>query len=208
VKLRPQTLLAGLAWAALVPALAWGAAPPPPLTAEDRQEVARIVDYLQGLGSVKSGFVQTNARGASAGGTFYLQLPGRARFEYDPPSGLVMAADGRNMTEVDRRLKTRHVYALASTPLALILERNIRLDRGVVVRQVTHDRGSVTLVVEDARKKARGQVALNFSEAPLSLTGWTLQEGRGGAIKVRLAGLTPSAPHDQSFFELRDPKAD
>jgi outer membrane lipoprotein-sorting protein len=185
---------------------AGNAAPSPaPLTAEDRQDVARIVDYLQALTTARSRFVQTDARGAQSEGTFYLQRPGRARIEYDSPSGLVIAADGRSVTEVDRRLKTKHVYSLGSTPLELILAPRIQLDHGVVVRQVTHDRGSLTLIAEAAHR--RGRIGLVFNEAPLSLSGWTLEDGRGGATKVRLAGLTHTPPHEAGFFELPDPRS-
>lgn len=189
------------------------AAPPAPassspaLSPEDEREVARIVDYLQGLGSARSRFVQTDARGVQTEGTFYLQRPGRARFEYDPPSGLVIAANGRDVTVVDRRLKTKHVYPLGSTPLVILLARNIRLDRGVAVRQITHEAGSVTVVAEDARGKTRGQIALTFFETPLSLTAWAVKDARGGVVKVRLAGLTGAPPHDASFFELPNPRA-
>jgi outer membrane lipoprotein-sorting protein len=179
---------------------------PPGLSSDDAQEVARIVDYLQGLTSARSRFVQTDARGAQTEGSFYLQRPGRARFDYDPPSGLVIASDGRNVTVVDRRLKTKHVYPLGTTPLALFLARNIRLDRGVIVRQVLHEGGGVTVVAEDAKGKARGQIALTFSEGPLALVGWAVKDSRGGVVKVRLTGLTHAAPRDASFFELPNPR--
>jgi outer membrane lipoprotein-sorting protein len=188
------------------------AAPPAPqdlpgtLSDDDRKDIARIIDYLQGLGSARSRFVQTDARGGQAEGTFYLQRPGRARFEYDPPSGLLIAADGRNVTVVDRRLKTEHVYPLASTPLDILLARNIRLDRGVAVKQVVRQSGSVTVVAEDARRKAKGQIALTFDDAPLSLTGWAVKDGRGSVVKVRLAGLAHAPPHEPDFFELPNPR--
>ncbi len=204
---RRQALL-GLAFAVTAGPGAAIPAPtaPPALSSDDAREVARIVDYLQGLTSARSRFVQTDARGAQSEGTFYLQRPGRARFDYDPPSGLVIASDGRNVTVVDRRLKTKHVYPLGATPLALFLARNIRLDRGVVVRQVLHEGGGVTVVAEDAKGKARGQIALTLSDAPLALTGWAVKDARGGVVKVHLAGLAYTAPRDPSFFELPNPR--
>ena len=192
--------------AAAAPSATPGPEAPPALSSDDAREVARVVDYLQGLTSAQSRFVQTDARGAQSEGTFYLQRPGRARFEYDPPSGLVIASDGRDVTVVDRRLKTKHVYPLSATPLALFLARSIRLDRGVIVRQVIHEGGGVTVVAEDAKGKARGQIALTFSEAPLALTGWAVKDARGGVVKVRLAALTHAAPHDPGFFELPNPR--
>ena len=204
-----RNAIVGLALAMAAPrVLAADATPAVPmgLSSEDAREVARIVDYLQGLTSARSGFVQTDARGARSEGTFYLQRPGRARFDYDPPSGLVIASDGRNVTVVDRRLKTRHVYPLGATPLGLFLARTIRLDRGVAVRQVIREAGSVTIVAEDARHKSRGQIALTFSENPLALTGWELKDARGGVVKVRLEGLSAAPPHDAGFFELSNPR--
>jgi len=177
------------------------------LSSEDVREVARIVDYLQGLTSERSRFVQTDARGVQTEGAFYLQRPGRARFEYDPPSGLIIASDGRRVTVVDRRLKTRHAYPQGATPLELLLDRNIRLDRGVIVRQVARDQGNVTVVAEDARRKAKGQIALTFTETPMALTGWAIKDARGGVVRVRLAGLAHTPPHDASFFELPDPRS-
>ena len=208
MKLSPRTILLALALAAAVgraaaaPAAGSGS---PQLSGDDQKDVARIVDYLQGLGSARSRFIQTDARGAQTEGTFYLQRPGRARFEYDPPSGLVIASDGHNVTVVDRRLKTRHVYPLGSTPLNILLAQTIRLDRGVAVRQVTREGGGVTVVAEDGRHKDRGQIALAFSEAPLALTGWAVKDGRGGVVKVRLADLTRAPPHAANFFEIPDP---
>ena len=197
--------MVGVACVMCAPFAAQAAAAPPALSADDQKDVARIVDYLQMLGSARSRFVQTDARGAQSAGTFYLQRPGRARFEYDPPSGLVIASDGRFVAVVDRRLKTKHVYPLRSTPLDILLARNIRLDRGVAVRQVIHEGGGVTVIAEDARHEARGQIALTFSEVPLALTGWEVKDGRGGVVKVRISGLIHAPPHDSDFFELPNP---
>ena len=179
--------------------------PPAALSAADGHDVSRSVAYLQGLTNAEGRFVQTDGRGGQTAGTFHLQRPGRARFDYDPPSGLVVACDNGMVAVLDRRLKTLHTYPLNQTPLALFLAREIRLDRGVVVREVRHDVGAMTLVAEDGRGKLKGRIALTFTESPIRLTGWTLTDARGGVVTVRLANFARSAPRDTDFFRLQDP---
>ena len=45
----------------------------------------RAQDYLQNLKSARARFVQTTHDGSQLVGTFYLQRPGRLKFEYDDP---------------------------------------------------------------------------------------------------------------------------
>jgi outer membrane lipoprotein-sorting protein len=111
-------------------------APTDGLSLDQAATVARARSYLQGLKSAKGRFVQTDPRGAISGGAFYLQRPGKARFEYDSPSGLVIASNGFRVAVVNTRLKTIQAYPLGMTPLGLLLSKDIRIDRGVVVGKV------------------------------------------------------------------------
>ena len=147
-------------------------------------------------------FSQMGGRGPAASGDIHLQRPGRARFDYDPPSGLVIASDGRLVSVVDRRLKTVQSYPLGMTPLALFLARDIRLDRGVAVDRVVRGSDIFTVVARDGRRRNQGEIALDFSEKPLALLGWTVTDAGGGAVHVRLSNFVPSPPRDRSYFEV------
>src|SRR5258706_10684582 len=129
-----RSALVALALAATAASAAFAApAPLPVLSQEDAALVSRAVAYLEGLPASKGRFVQTDARGGVTHGTFYLQRPGKARFEYDPPSGVIMASNGSVVAVFNSRLKTYEAYPLGATPLSLFLARQIRLDRGVRV---------------------------------------------------------------------------
>ena len=177
-----------------------------PLTPEDSATVARAVGYLQHLTSAKGRFTQTSARGQVSTGTFVLQRPGRARFDYDPPSGLTIASDGHRVAVLDRRLKTIQASPLGLTPLALFLAKDIRLDRGARVTRVTRSAAGFTVVAADASKKAQGQLSLDFTAAPVALSGWAITDAGGGVTRVKLTDFAASAPRDPAFFVLQDPR--
>jgi outer membrane lipoprotein-sorting protein len=186
-----------------------GAAPAakPALPPAEAALLGEATAYLRGLSGAKGRFAQTDPRGTTSPGTFYLQRPGKARFAYDPPSGLVIASDGHTVSVLDSRLKTFQSYPLGLTPLTLFLSRDIRLDKGVLVDKVTRVPGGFTIVARDGHKNAQGRIVLSFTEAPVALTGWTVTDGQGRVTQVRLTDFGPAGPFDPSLFVLRDPKA-
>jgi outer membrane lipoprotein-sorting protein len=195
-----------MALAALpLPALA---APPAatPLSAEDRALVSTATAYLQNLAEAKGGFVQTDARGRSTQGTLYLKRPGKARFAYDAPSGMLVVSDGNFVSIQDKRLNTFERYPLMSTPLSLFLARQIRLDRGVKVSRVTRLADGFSITAADAKKPADGNITLTFANRPMRLLGWTVTDGQGQATRVRLTALEATSGLSPALFELKDPR--
>lgn len=182
------------------------ATPVAPLSAEDQAMVSRAAAYIQSLKSVQGRFEQTSSRGGASGGTFSMQRPGKARFEYEPGAQLLVVSDGYNVKVFDRKLKTFDQYPLGQTPLVLLLAREVRLDRGVVVTGVRRSADGFSLTARDARKQAEGSITLDFAAAPMALRGWTVIDAQGVRTQVRLGALTPVAQLDPDLFVLRDPK--
>ena len=179
---------------------------PARLAPGDQAQVDRAVAYLQGMGEAKAHFVQTDARGASSQGTVWLKRPGKARFAYDPPSGLLVVSNGSTVSVADSRLKTFDAYPLMSTPLSLFLAKTIRLDRGVQVTRVAQMSDGFSITARDIRKETAGQITLTFTDAPLALVGWSVSDAQGRATRVALSGLTAAPGLDPGLFELKDPR--
>jgi outer membrane lipoprotein-sorting protein len=176
------------------------------LNAADKALVDRAVAYLEGLSEAKGRFVQTDHRGRSTTGQLYMKRPGKARFAYDPPSGLLVVSDGGVVSVQDKRLKTFDQYPLGATPLSLFLARTIRLDRGVSIARVQRLADGFTITARDGKKETAGQIALNFTDAPLALAGWTVTDAQGRPTRVQLQGLQRAAGLDKSLFVLKDPR--
>lgn len=177
----------------------------PGLSADDKALVDRAVAYLEGMTEARGRFVQTDARGRNSQGAIFLKRPGKARFAYDPPSGLTVVSDGAAVLVQDDRLKTFDRYPLMSTPLSLFLAKQIRLDRGVSVTRVARHADGFTFTARDGTKKTAGQIALTFTNAPMQLTGWTVTDAQGRQTRVKLVGLEPASGLDPKLFVLRNP---
>jgi outer membrane lipoprotein-sorting protein len=197
-----RTLALALASASLAPAALAQTA----LSAEDQALVDKATAYLQGLDEAKGRFVQTDPRGQTTQGTFFMKRPGKARFDYDAPSGLVVVSDGSAVTVADARLQTFTRYPLGATPLSLFLAKTIRLDKGVTITGVERQGASFTLVARDGHRKTAGQLALTFAENPLQLTSWAATDAQARTTRVRLVGLERTSGLDKALFVPKDPR--
>jgi outer membrane lipoprotein-sorting protein len=177
-----------------------------PLRSADQDLVDAAVAYLEGLKEAKGRFVQTDARGQTTTGVLFLKRPGRARFAYDPPSGLLVVSNGRTVSVADSRLKSFDSYPLGATPLSLFLSRHISLDQGVEVVSVTRTRDGFTLVARDVRKQTAGQLALSFTQNPLRLAGWAVTDAQRRTTRVGLVELAPTSGLSPDLFVLNDPR--
>ena len=181
-------------------------AQPAALTAADQALVDKAVAYLQELTEAKGRFTQTDPRGGTTQGELYLKRPGKARFAYDPPSGLLVVSDGGSVAVQDPRLKTFDSYPLGATPLSLFLAKTIRLDRGVQVTRVSRAADGFSITARDGKKETAGQIMLTFADSPMALKGWTVTDAQGRTTQVRLDSLERTSGLDASLFVLKDPR--
>jgi len=179
----------------LLPAAARAALAP-----DDQDRVDRAVAYLQGIGNAKGRFSQTDPQGTVTEGTVYISRPGKARFEYDAPYGLVITSDGKTVTVTNARLHTNNKYPMNATPLGLFLTSQIQLDRGVKVLGVGRTVGGFSVTAADARHQAQGQITLGFGENPLRLTGWAISDPQRRVTRVDLTSFAPAADLSPDLF--------
>ena len=200
-----RRLLIAAAGAGLASAVLSGPALAAPLSADDRALVEKAQAYIQGLGSAKGRFVQTDARGSQSQGTLWMQRPGKARFAYEGASKLLVVSNGNNVNIFDGRLKTFESYPLERTPLALLLAREVRLDQGVSITGVSRLADGFSITAEDSRRLTRGRITLDFSNDP-QLMGWTVIDAKGARTRVRLVDLEKVSGLDPKLFVLHDPR--
>jgi outer membrane lipoprotein-sorting protein len=176
------------------------------LSAADQATLRQAQAYLTGLTAAQGNFIETGPGGQQRTGKFWLQRPGKMRFEYTEPAGLLVVADGNNVKRYDPRLNVFRQVPLAATPLSTFLAREVRLDQGVRVDRVTRmASGAFAITARDASKPNEGSVILAFAGSPLRLQEWSITDAQGSRTRIQLTSLQPASGLAASLFQLRDP---
>ncbi|OQW59785.1 MAG: hypothetical protein A4S17_02515 [Proteobacteria bacterium HN_bin10] len=196
-----------LALAALLIAPATHAQQATPVVLEGAARTAGIAQANQALNAVQrlqGRFVQTSPGGGRASGMFYLERPGKLRFEYDPPAALLIVADGSVVAMRDRELRTTERTPLRSTPLNIILGRTINLERDARVLRVSRAGPWLLITARDRGGQTDGQITLQFFGPQLELRSWDVIDATGARTRITLSDITRPASLDRSLFRLED----
>jgi outer membrane lipoprotein-sorting protein len=165
--------------------------------------VSAINSYLTGLRSAQGRFTQTNPNRTTQTGTFYLQKPGRIRFEYDKPKGAMVIADGNWVGVFDpksNRNPTR--YPLDKTPLSLLLRDRLSLTEPGLVQGATRDAQGTDITVVDPRAPREGRMVMSFADNPVALRQWVVTTKAGQNTRVALEQLKTGVKLDRSLFNI------
>ncbi len=170
------------------------------LTEDERADIARIEAYLNGLTTFSAKFQQYSAPEGLATGRIYLRRPGRLRVEYDPPSAVLLVADGLALSFYDRELDNIEQAPLNLSPLWFLLKENARLGGDVTITSFARDAGTILVGLVQTDEPDAGQVVLEFGDKPLELRQWVLVDAGGGSIRVGLYDTQFGLPLSNELF--------
>lgn len=164
------------------------------------QELSR---YLNGLATVEVAFTQINADGTISTGTLYIQRPGRARFEYNPPDkNLVLASAGSVAIFDAKSNQPPEQYPLSRTPLSIILANNIDLAREKMVVGHTVDGNTTRVRAQDPEHPEYGSIELVFTSGPTELRQWVIRDDSGSETTVILGEMKKGGSLKASLFNI------
>jgi outer membrane lipoprotein-sorting protein len=171
--------------------------------AKQRALVDRVSAYLSGTRVLSGDFVQVGPDGKKAEGEFYMQKPGRIRFDYNPPNPLELIADGSSVVVRDRKLGTQDLYPLSQTPLRFLLSDRLDLLRDTNLIGVYADDVFVTVVIEE-RQVIGGthRVMLMFGAQDFQLRQWTVTDPQGYDTTVAVYNLDTKRQPDPNLFRI------
>ncbi|MBL8535814.1 MAG: outer-membrane lipoprotein carrier protein LolA [Hyphomonadaceae bacterium] len=172
--------------------------------AERAAAIAAANATLNAVQRMQGRFVQTSPDGSRVGGAFYMQRPGRLRFEYDPPATLLIVSDGSVVAMRDTELRTTERTPLRSTPLNLILGQTINLERDARITRVSRSGPWTMITARDRAGQTDGQITLNFYGAGAELRSWDVVDATGARTRITLLELTQPASLDRRLFRLED----
>jgi outer membrane lipoprotein-sorting protein len=171
---------------------------------KDRETLASLLDYLNGIDTLKSRFAQASSNGTYAEGDLYLHRPGRMRFEYDPPHPALLIANGVTLLYYDRELQQATFLPLWETPLWFLIREKVDLDEGVELLGIQRDTGTIRVTLQLSEEGSEGQVTLVFSDHPIALHSWEIKDAQGITTQVSLVNPQFGAAVEDSLFEHGD----
>jgi outer membrane lipoprotein-sorting protein len=176
-------------------------------TSQDRADLARIETYLDGLRTMKAHFLQVAPNGAISRGTVWLDRPGRMRFQYDPPSPLLLVAGHGLVVFHDKSLNQTTNIPIGQTPLGILLADHVRLGGDVTVTGMQHLPGQVQVSLVRTASPGDGTLTLIFADNPLALRQWTVTDAQRQQTTVTLYNVEMGGQFDQKLFQFIDPRA-
>jgi len=173
------------------------------LDGDRRALVNRLSAYLSSVKTMVGDFVQVGPDGQRTKGQFYIQKPGRVRFEYEPPSPIDIIADGESVAVRDRKLATQDIYPLSQTPLRFLLSQRIDLLRDTNIVGVYADDTFATVVIEESQPLVgTNRLMLMFDAKDLQLKQWVVTDPQGFDTTVAVYNLDTSKRPDPSLFRI------
>jgi outer membrane lipoprotein-sorting protein len=171
--------------------------------ARQRALADRVSAYLSNVRVLSGNFVQVGPDGGKSEGDFYLQKPGRVRFDYNPPNPIEMIADGQSVVVRDRKLATQDLYPLSQTPLRFLLSDHIDLLRDTNLIGIYADDVFVTVVIEERQIIAgTHRMMLMFGAKDYQLRQWTVTDPQGYDTTVAVYNLDTTRQPDPTMFRI------
>jgi outer membrane lipoprotein-sorting protein len=170
------------------------------LTDSDKADIARVEAYLNSLSSVKASFQQYTASEGLAFGRIYLRRPGRLRVEYDPPSEILLIADGTLLSYYDAELNHIEQVPLRLSPMWFLLRENVKLGGDVTVTAFKKAANSILIGIVQSDEPDAGSVVLELGDNPMELRQWTITDSAGTEVRVGLYDAQFGIPLDNALF--------
>ena len=173
------------------------------LEAKQRALVDKVSAYLTRVQVMSGDFAQIGPDGRQSKGQFYVQKPGKVRFDYESPSRIDIIADGSSVVVRDRKLATQDVYPLSQTPLRFLLADRIDLLRDTTVTSVSADDTYVTVVVEERQALiGTSRLMMMFGAKDFQLKQWVVTYRQGYDTTVALSNLDTARRPDPGMFKI------
>ncbi len=138
----------------------------------------RIADHFSSVRSMSGEFVQFGPQGEQTGGQFFLQRPGKIRFNYEALSNFKVISDGQSVLIINSKMRTSNLYPLSKTPLKILLDEHIDLS-GNKVQSLKEDDNLTTIKLSNKHMFGNSTITMMFDQKSYDLRQWTITDVQG-----------------------------
>lgn len=172
-----------------------------PAQAAPSASAQKIADHFSSVRTMSGDFVQFGPSGEQTGGKFYIERPGKIRFNYEDPSGFWVVSDGQSVVIHNDKMRTADLYPLSKTPLKLLLNDRIDLS-GEKVQSVEEGSDLTTVKLADRSVFGDSTIAMMFDPETYALRQWTITDAKGQDTTVMIYNVDEGANVDAGMFKI------
>lgn len=172
--------------------------------APKKAEIEKAENYLKSLNTARAGFIQQSHNGFQASGTFYLDRPGKLRFDYENDDFIV--ADGFLIYFYDAELQEQTHAPIGQTLADFLLRKDLALNDEIIVEDVFKNKDFSVLTLKQAEDEGAGSLELVFTNNPYQIVQWRVTDAQGLITNVELHNLRTGVELSDTLFVYRDPQ--
>ena len=149
------------------------------------EDITNAENWLNNISSMTADFIQISSDGGSAQGKIFIKKEHGFRFEYLPPSPLLVVGRGNWVIVQDIVEKTSNNYPLSQTPFSRFLSDNVSLTPNGYITSSKKKNGILKIKIA-SKENVDGHLQLDFSLNPFQLRRWVIIDQIGTEIVVTL----------------------
>ena len=161
----------------------------------------KIADHFASVRTMAGEFIQLGPKGEQTGGKFFIERPGKIRFNYEAPSNIRVVADGKSVVVNNKKLDTWDIYPLSKTPLKLLLDERIDLS-GDSIKSIQEEPDLTTIVMGNDSIFGNSKLTLLFDPKNFDLRQWTITDAQGKDTTVMIFNVQQDVKLDPKLFKI------
>ncbi|AKI02963.1 outer membrane lipoprotein-sorting protein [Hoeflea sp. IMCC20628] len=172
-----------------------------PGSARASDAAQKLADHFSSVKTMTGEFIQFGPNGEQTGGKFFIDRPGKLRFNYEAPSAIRVIADGKAVVIGNRKLRTWDLYPLDKTPLKLLLSERIDLSADTV-QSVTEDPDLTTIILGNKSIFGDSTISMMFDPKTFELRQWTIRDAQGKDTSVMIFNVRTGVKFAKNVFKV------
>ena len=146
-------------------------------------------------------FVQIDPKGNQVEGRFFIERPGKMRFEYQEDYPLRIISDGDQVYVHNKKLNNWKNYPLRQTPVKLLLGRKITLD-SKSVKSIENTSGLTIVTLGDKTAFGNQRIKMMFDSETYELRQWNTIDKQGGETQVLVFDVRDGVTFARNVFRV------
>lgn len=186
--------------AALISTAEIGVANEPELPTRN-ETIEAVSTHFSSVPTMAGEFVQFGPNGEQTGGVFYIERPGKIRFNYEKPAAVEVISNGKTVAVHNNKLDSWSFYPLDKTPLSLLLSKRIEVE-DKTIRDVIIEPDLTTIVMGDDRIFGDAIITLMFDPESYDLRQWTIKDSNGKETSVMVFNVQKNLEIPGRYFKF------